>query len=491
MMKIKNSLGHLLLFHILWSSSLITLVITMFQLYLDYQEDIDLVENRMMQIQQSYVPIITESLWVQNMEQLRPQLEAILRLPDMKSLEIYANDELLISVGIKTAKYTIDRNFPLTYLYKNKEVNLGVLVVKSDLEAIYTRLYERLIVILTTQAFKTFLVSSFILFIVHHLIIRHLSNIASYTKKLDLHQIDHSLYLERPDRNDELKSVVQALHSMQSNLQQSHAQLQEYQNHLEEQVRERTQALRMVNDLLEEDLELAAKFQQSLLSIVTEVPFLKIACRNFPHSKVSGDVYDMSINREKEFCFFLGDATGHGVAAAFMTMMVAIGLDTVPHHLSSDEVIRQINQLLASRQPEKWITGIYFRISPDGQLKACNAGHPSLVIIPQNGDPVVRLNERGCPLGMFQDEVVPYMEETYRLEEGDKVFLYTDGVIEWGNADDQFFGEKQLLRFLDEHRDLEVTMLLDHLFVHLQTFANGHACNDDLTMSCFQYHRTP
>lgn len=480
-------LGRRLLFHILWFSSAVTLITTAFQLYLDYQTDIGLIEERMSQIQQSYLPLINESLWVENLDRAQLEMESILRLPDIKYLEIRSEGQILISAGEADAAQTIDRTFSLSYLYKKKTIDLGLLMVKADLDAVFQRLYDKIFVILASQALKTFIVSSFILLIFHLMVTRHLAEIANFARTLDMNELGNWFALKRKERKDEISSVVHALNDMQNNLKTSHVQIREYQYHLEELIDKRTKSLREAHDQMAEDLEIAAKFQQMALSSINEVPYLNMAYRYLPYSQVSGDVYGMWMNREKEFCFFLGDATGHGVAAAFMTMMAGVGLETIPHHLNCDEILVKLNKLLFSIQTEKFITGIYLRINETGDLRVCNAGHPPLIVIPRDGSPVIQLENSSCPLGVFFPEAVPFEVDQYQLQKGDKILIYTDGIIEWANPQKQQFGEERLITYLEENRALDVETILDKFMQSIQSFAGGNLCPDDITIHCIQF----
>ena len=242
------------------------------------------------------------------------------------------------------------------------------------------------------------------------------------------------------------------------------------------------------NQELQDDLNLASEFQRSILPKVYKTPFLDIATRYIPYGGVSGDIYEMSLNREGDLCVFLGDATGHGIAAAFMTMMIQIGVGNLRHDLPTHEAIRTLNRLLASRETGKSVTGICLKISSLGHLSATHAGHPPLIIIPHAhpNEPVI-FQEGGCPLGMFFEEVVPYMDENYLLREGDKVFLYTDGVIEWSNAQGELFGIHRMSQFLSKHHHLQLDSILSQLIESLHIFSQGLPCKDDLTVLAFTY----
>ena len=90
------------------------------------------------------------------------------------------------------------------------------------------------------------------------------------------------------------------------------------------------------NKVMEEELRLAAEFQRAILPSIIDLPYLRTAIIFEPYLQVSGDVYDFLLNREQELGVFLGDATGHGVAAALMTMMVHLGLDSIRRDLPTE-----------------------------------------------------------------------------------------------------------------------------------------------------------
>ncbi|MCI0399870.1 MAG: serine/threonine-protein phosphatase [Gammaproteobacteria bacterium] len=241
------------------------------------------------------------------------------------------------------------------------------------------------------------------------------------------------------------------------------------------------------NEQMQADLNLAAEFQHTVLPKFHDVPYLKMALRYLPYGKCSGDVYDFLLNREGDLSVFLGDATGHGVAAAFMTMMVHLGLDSIRRDLPANEVIRRLNSLLASRETGKSITGVYFRVTPEGRLTVTHAGHPSLMVFPYAATHGFIFREGGCPLGMFREEPLPYVEEAYQLAHGDKIFAYTDAVIEWQNSNQEQFGMQRLMTFLEEHKKMDLDKILETLLAELNRFAKGHGCEDDLTMLCFEF----
>ena len=241
------------------------------------------------------------------------------------------------------------------------------------------------------------------------------------------------------------------------------------------------------NRQMDEDVRSAAEFQRAVLPKPQEFPFADVAVRYLPLNEVSGDIYDLSLNNSGDLCGFLGDATGHGVSAALLTMMVQIGLDSVNQEEAADRIAEQLNNLLSTHDTGKFLTGVYFRLAPDGTLRLANAAHPPVLILPADGSKCVLLNERGLPLGLFRSASVPYVEERYRLQPGDKAILYTDGVIEWPGSNGNHFGQRALLDFLSRHRELGVEKLLHELLGYIRDVSLTDRSVDDLTVLGIQF----
>ncbi len=294
---------------------------------------------------------------------------------------------------------------------------------------------------------------------------------------------------------DEVGDLATAFNSMAESIRHAHQELEklntileEYNRDLEQKIHEATEAIVEKNRVMQEDLDLAAEFQTAILSVIPTTSFLLCAMKYIPYGGgVSGDVYDMSIDRDGAANIFLGDATGHGVAAAIMTMMAQIGLDSLREDLSTDEIIRQLNSLFATRERDMSITGVFMRIAPSGKLSVTNAGHPPVIIVPVDSHTPVHLKEGGTPLGMFREEIAPYVELEYHLKAGDKVFLYTDGITEWLNPEEDEFGIERLTEFLMQNGDTQIDVTLNKLLHYVTRFAKGRPCDDDLTLMGFQY----
>jgi len=223
----RHPLAYRLLFYILICSSTFALLATALQVYIEYRQDVSLIDTRIFQIQDTYLETLASSLWGLNQEQLNLQMQGILRLPDIEYLEIVTEDGTRFSAGTDTGKgNSITRSFPLYYNaliyyreWNTDRVYLGDLHVRATLTGVWKRLRERVLVILATQALKTFVVSLFILFLVDRLITRHLMEMADYARHLDLNHLDSPLLLNRMEKGkDELSHVVSAINQMRMKL---------------------------------------------------------------------------------------------------------------------------------------------------------------------------------------------------------------------------------------------------------------------------------
>ncbi|MEM7027678.1 MAG: PP2C family protein-serine/threonine phosphatase [Pseudomonadota bacterium] len=236
------------------------------------------------------------------------------------------------------------------------------------------------------------------------------------------------------------------------------------------------------------ELSMAAEFQRAVLSNIVNTDYLDIAVHYQPLEMVSGDIYDFKLNREKELGIFVGDATGHGITAALMTMMVHIAFDNLTPNMATDKSIRKLNQLIAIRDTHRFVTGVFFRVSPNGQVSVTHAGHPSIIIVPKNRNKLVTFNQAGCPLGLFDHEPVTYVEETYQLEKGDKIIAYTDGLIEQSNTSKEYYGEQRLQNLLSLNRTDSSKACLELIKKDLYEFASSTCARDDITLLVATYH---
>ncbi len=214
----KSVLGRKLLFSILLFSTIVTLFLTSFQIYLDYKKGIDGIYDRIDQIRLTQLESLAQNLWNINTDQIRIQLKGLLEIKSIKKLKIISSDNENISISKNTKiNDPIITKMPLVYTIKGKQVDLGVLEIVSDKSHVLEELQSKIFIILLTQAMKTFLVSLFILFIYNILVNRHIIEIGTFARELSLTNMGRKLRLKRGENedHDELDDLADAFNVMQ------------------------------------------------------------------------------------------------------------------------------------------------------------------------------------------------------------------------------------------------------------------------------------
>lgn len=209
-MTFKKPLARQLLFWILLSSSILTLLITCFHFYLDYRDDLSAIDSRLQQIESSYLSTLASALWSEDLTQLEVQVTGIKNLPEVALVRLTGPEKLLFSQGDNLSQYTKEGRWPVTYDFAGGKELLGELYVVIDLLPVYQQLGRKALLTLATQGAKTFIASLIIFFIVYYLVTRHLSQITHSMASFEITD-DHSsdLTLNRHTQyDDELGYLV-------------------------------------------------------------------------------------------------------------------------------------------------------------------------------------------------------------------------------------------------------------------------------------------
>lgn len=217
----KSVIGRKLLVYILLFSSIITFIGTGLQLYMDYDHDVKSLHQTLDQLESSYLDSIANSLWVTDDDLLKIQLEGILKMQDIQFVAIRKGKASIDSVGTKPAQNTIIRVYPLSYRYDNADINLGELHVVASLDEIYSRIFNRILLILSTQTVKTFLVSLFVFYIFFQLVGKHVFELAAFVESIDLNTVGHRYFSFRKKKSietDELDRLADAFNRMAMSL---------------------------------------------------------------------------------------------------------------------------------------------------------------------------------------------------------------------------------------------------------------------------------
>jgi serine phosphatase RsbU (regulator of sigma subunit) len=236
-------------------------------------------------------------------------------------------------------------------------------------------------------------------------------------------------------------------------------------------------------DRLRYDLELAAQIQKSFLPReVVSVEGVELFAEYRAAYSVGGDFYDVFWVAPNRLGVFIGDISGKGVAGALLMARISSEMRLAAlAHVDPVVVFTAMNKsLIARNQPELFYTAIYLTLDvKSGEVLLANAGHPSPYCSRANGALQEITDGAGGPVGIVDD---PQFESTQlRLDHGDSLVLYTDGVVEAVGSDGSLYGSDRLERALaragtDPHAIAE--KILESVAEHVE---DVHA-TDDLTL---------
>ena len=240
-------------------------------------------------------------------------------------------------------------------------------------------------------------------------------------------------------------------------------------------------------EALERDLETAAELQRGLLPRPdSSQQGWEFAHTYQPLGPVSGDYCDvvMGENPEGGLFFFVGDVSGKGVAASMLTAQLhAIFRSLVTQRLPVSQLLGRASRIFCeSALAPYYATLVGGRAGTAGSLEIVNAGHcPPLLI---RGEKVTRLEPSGTPLGMFCDGV--YRAEKFDLEPGDVLLVYTDGVSEARNREDEEYGEERVIESVSSPARPSARGVVEGCVASLVRFLGSAPLNDDVTIMAVQ-----
>lgn len=233
---------------------------------------------------------------------------------------------------------------------------------------------------------------------------------------------------------------------------------------------------------IERDLAAAREVQKSLLpKHPPEVPGYEFAAVTVPALEVAGDLYDFIRLDQHRLAITVGDVSGKGLPAALLMAHVQASVRDVAHEASSASACTTLlnDRLVQSTGAEKFVTMVYAVLdSHNHALRYTNGGHNPPVFV--NGDGPRWLTAGGTILGIM--EGMTFEEEIVPLAPGDVVVMYSDGISEAMNAQQELFGDDRLQQFIAQRRNLPAERLKDEIFEAVFEHQHGAPQADDMTL---------
>ena len=196
---------------------------------------------------------------------------------------------------------------------------------------------------------------------------------------------------------------------------------------------------------IEQEIEIARRIQESNLPARVNFPRgVDIAAKYVPMSTVAGDFYDVQTNDAMGVGVIIADVSGHGVGAALIGSMLKVCFASQAANIADPAlVLTQINRILQGKIKDSFVTACSLYIDfQKGIVRYSIAGHPPPLLRRKSDSEIIRFAGGGTILGPFPNFV--YQNEQLPLGKGDRLILYTDGVVETKNKAGEFYGDNRL-----------------------------------------------
>ena len=254
---------------------------------------------------------------------------------------------------------------------------------------------------------------------------------------------------------------------------------------------EKQRNLAIERSRLQSDLEVANVIQHSLLPLINEEypgeKELDIGASMEAAKEVGGDFYDVFYVNPAQLAFVIGDVSGKGIPAAlFMASSKIILQNCIRDIPDLSEAVQAANNAICARNEAEMFVTVWVGIFDlkEGTLTFVSAGH-NPAVLHRGGKAEFLKIKSGLVLGGMED--IKYKKHSVRLEKGDLVYLYTDGVTEAEDRDHRLFGEERLLDCFNGKSGSDPSEIIEDVKGSIAEFINGNSQFDDMTMLCFRW----
>jgi serine phosphatase RsbU (regulator of sigma subunit) len=250
----------------------------------------------------------------------------------------------------------------------------------------------------------------------------------------------------------------------------------------------RTEIIAAQNRQMRQELETARTLQRALIPARPPAfPGLDVAFTYEPATVIGGDVLDLIEIPYRGVLFFVGDAMGHGVQAALLMAVVKTALHgaIAVADCAPAAVLGRVNRNLMNLLEGRLVTAACGLLDPTSRrLDLALAGHPRPWLVSARDRGAEAVGAAALPLGF--DPAAAYPEVSLRLEAGDTLVVYTDGLVETENATDAMYGPERPVGLLGEHAREPVRVILERLRADLEAHRSHAPRADDLTILMLQ-----
>jgi sigma-B regulation protein RsbU (phosphoserine phosphatase) len=275
---------------------------------------------------------------------------------------------------------------------------------------------------------------------------------------------------------DEIKMLVDSLEDWQT----KYGNLIKQQNHIA------TEKLK-----LDKDLKSARDIQLNIIPAgkptFTDHPEIDLSAVLKPAETVGGDLYDYFFIDKNHLLLAIGDVSGKGISASLFMAIASTLIKTNLKIISAKDVVSRVNQELSDRNSHQYFITLFIGILDirTGVLDFCNAAHNFPYILHPDGSIQTLSKSHGLPLGIYKNKT--YKSSKVEMKYGDVLLLYTDGVINAIDNNNQHYGIEKLENNLQNLVDLSADEVVTRLVKSIAIYEGGNNQADDITLLAIKY----
>jgi sigma-B regulation protein RsbU (phosphoserine phosphatase) len=247
-----------------------------------------------------------------------------------------------------------------------------------------------------------------------------------------------------------------------------------------------------VREAMARDLRIAREIQMGILPAdpvaATKGSGLDVHAVVEPAREVGGDLFEVLRATDNRVVVALGDVSGKGIPAALFMAVAVTLLRTLARHIAEpDEILRRLNDELFEQNPRGMFVTLQCLVFDLDQRRVAGAGagHHQLVVLSPGQAPRLAFASSGRPAGLLP--INPIQRESLPIQPGDTFVLFSDGVSEATNPDDDFYGEERLLATLAAAAGATPAETVGRVLADVRAFAAGAQQSDDITVVAARY----
>lgn len=233
---------------------------------------------------------------------------------------------------------------------------------------------------------------------------------------------------------------------------------------------------------MHKEIEMAAEIQRRIIpQKLPEIPGYDLAGVNIPSLEIGGDYYDVTKLKDGRYLIIIADVAGKGVASGLLVNTLNASLNAyVENDFKLTEVANRLNKIIyKASTPEKYITGFIAILDPlNGSIEYLNAGH-NPIFYSTNGK-LIKLDKGGFAFGML-DFGLPYESAFIKIESGEKILFYTDGITEAMNENNEEYSDERLELFFLNNKPDKAESFIENLMNDIKKHTADTPQSDDIT----------